>query len=177
MTKYAKTYAGALYDLAAEEHLEETIRNDLVSVCAMLREMPEYRKLLATPAISKEERKKLLEEAWNGNINQYTLNFLRMLCDGNSISEIFNCEEEFKNRYNKDRGIIEVCVTSAVALTETQKTALLSAVEKKTGHKVILQEKTDPSIIGGLKLSAEGKEYDGTVAYHLDSISKMLSEN
>lgn len=177
MTKYAKTYAGALYDLAVEENAASEIMKDLSMVCDALREMPEYSKLLSTPAVPKEERKALLKEAWQGHISQYTMNFLCMLCDGGTIPEIFNCEEEFRDRLNKDLGITEVVVTSAVALTDSQKSALTAAVEKKTGKKVILTEKVNPAVLGGLKLSVGGKQYDGTVSYHLGSIAQMLSGN
>ncbi len=175
MTKYAKVYAGALYDLASEEHIEEEILKDLSVVCSCIREMPEYRKLLMTPALSKEERKGLIREAWQGSLNQYTLNFLCMLCDGESVSELLNCEEEFKNRYNEAKGIVEVLVTAAVALTEEQRKRLTAAVEKKTGKKVVLKEKTDPSVIGGMKLQAQGVQYDNTIAYHLSNIAQLLS--
>jgi F-type H+-transporting ATPase subunit delta len=175
MTKYAKVYAGALYDLASEEHIEEEILQDLSVVCSCIREMPEYRKLLMTPALSKEERKGLIREAWQGSLNQYTLNFLCMLCDGESVSELLNCEEEFKNRYNEAKGIVEVLVTAAVALTEEQRKRLTAAVEKKTGKKVVLKEKTDPSVIGGMKLQAQGVQYDNTIAYHMSKNAQLLS--
>ncbi|MBQ9911508.1 MAG: ATP synthase F1 subunit delta [Firmicutes bacterium] len=174
MTKYAKTYAGALYDLASEEHLEDEILKDLGLVCSCLREMPEYRKLLMTPAVSKDERKSLIAEAWQGNVNKYTLNFLYMLCDGESVSELLNCEEEFRNRYNADKGIVEVLVTSAVALSEQQRKNLKAAVEKKIGKTALLKEKVDPSLIGGLKIQVAGREYDNTIAYHLGSIAQLL---
>ena len=175
MTKYAKTYAGALYDLASEEHLEDRILEDLGRVCSCLREMPEYRKLLMTPAVSKDERKSLIKEAWQENLHQYTLNFLCMLCDGDSVSELLNCEEEFKSRYNQEKGIVEVLVTSAVALSEQQRKKLIAAVEKKIGKTALLKEKVDPSVIGGLKLQVAGKEYDNTISYHLGNIAQLLS--
>ena len=175
MTKYAKVYAGALYDLASEEHLEDEILKDLGLVCSCIRETPEYRKLLMTPAISKEERKALIKEAWQGNLHQYSLNFLYMLCDGEAVAELLNCEEEFKNRYNTDKGIVEVSVTSAIALSEEQKKKLVSAVEKKIGKKVVLKEKVDASVIGGLKLQVAGMEYDNTISYHLGNIAQLLS--
>ena len=174
MTKYAKTYAGALYDLASEEHLEDEILKDLGLVCSCLREMPEYRRLLMTPAVSKEERKNLIKEAWQGNIHQYSLNFLYMLCDGEAVSELLDCETEFKDRYNTDKGIVEVLVTSAVPLSDEQKKKLAAAVEKTIGKTAMLKEKVDPSLIGGLKLQVAGREYDNTIAYHLGSIAQLL---
>ena len=175
MTKYAKVYADALYDLAAEEGLGEEILKDLSLVCSCLREMPEYRKLLMTPAIPKEERIGLIEEAWKGNLNKYTLNFLYMLCDGDSVDKLLDCEEEFRSRYNTDKGIVEVLVTSAVALSEAQKAKLSKAVEKKTGKTVVLKEKVDGELIGGLKLQVQGVQYDNTIAYHLENIAHLLS--
>lgn len=175
MTKYAKTYAGALYDLASEEHLEEEILKDLSLVCSTLKEMPEYRRLLMTPAISKEERKSLIKEAWQDNIHRYSLNFLYMLCDGESVSELPDCETEFRNRYNTDKGIVEVLVTSAVPLSEEQKKKLAAAVEKKTGKTAVFREKVDASVIGGLKLQLAGMQYDNTIAYHLGNIAQLLS--
>ncbi|MBR5730737.1 MAG: ATP synthase F1 subunit delta [Firmicutes bacterium] len=175
MTKYAKVYAGALYDLASEEHIEDEILKDLGLVCSYLREMPEYRKLLMTPSVPKEERKGLIREAWEGNLNKYSLNFLYMLCDGDSVSELLNCEEEFKNRYNQDKGIVEVLVTGAVPLTEDQRKKLKAAVEKKIGKTAVLKEKVDPSLIGGLRIQAQGVEYDNTIAYHLENLSQLLS--
>ena len=175
MTKYAKVYAGALYDLASEEHLEDEILRDLGMVCSCLREMPEYRKLLMTPSVPKDERKELLRQAWEGIVNKYTLNFLYMLCDGDSVSELLNCEEEFKNRYNQAKGIVEVLVTGAVPLTEDQRNKLKKAVEKKIGKTAVLKEKVDPSVIGGLRLQAQGVEYDNTVASHLENLSQLLS--
>ncbi len=175
MTKYAKVYAGALFDLAAEEHIEDEVKKDLGLVCSCVREMPEYRKLLMTPAVSKEERKELIRQAWKGNVHQYTLNFLCMLCDGDSVSELLNCEEEFRNRYNAAKGIIEVLVTGAVPLSEDQKGRLVKAVEKKTGKTVVLSEKVDPAVIGGLRLQLAGIEYDDTISFHLGNIAQLLS--
>ena len=45
MTKTAKTYGGALYDLAKEEALCEEFLNQLQLIAAVFEENPEYRKL------------------------------------------------------------------------------------------------------------------------------------
>ena len=50
MTRTAKTYGGALYDLAQEEHLEDAILADLAGVRAVLDENPDYLRLLCTPS-------------------------------------------------------------------------------------------------------------------------------
>jgi len=176
MTKYAKTYGDALFELASDEKIEDAVKQDLASICGVIKENPEYRKLLTSPAISKEERKQLLKEAWEGNINPYTLNFLCILCDQEALSQLEGCVEEFIKRYNDLKGIVEADVISAVKLSEGQRKDLLKAIEKKTGKTIILNEKVDPSIMGGLKLQLAGKQYDDSVAYHLGSIAQLISK-
>lgn len=174
MTKTAKTYAGALYDLALEENLSAQILADLQLIVGVFRENPDYRKLLSEPSILKEERKALLDEAWREKIHLYTLNFLKLLCDNGTIGQIADCEAEFRRRFNEDNGILEVHAVSAYALSDPLKEKLQQKLEQKTGKKVELSVRVDENLIGGIRLDLDGQELDGTVRHHLDAISKIL---
>ena len=177
MTKYQQTYGGALYDLALESNREEKISEDLSLIKKMLKEEDGYRKLLSSPAVGKDEKKELLSKAWSESVDEYTLNFLYLLCDNNHLDELSGCIDEYIRRYKNDRNIFDVIVTSAVELTESQKERLAAAVEKKTGKKACLVEKIDPSVMGGIRLSAGGREYDGTIAMHLHKLEEMLARS
>ena len=63
MTETAKMYGGSLYDLAAEEGLETRILGELDEVQQLLKQNPDYLRLLSTPSIPKKERCGLLDEA------------------------------------------------------------------------------------------------------------------
>ena len=177
MTDAAKTYGGSLYDLAKEEDLCEVILADLKAVTQAAKEIPDYLKMLSSPSIKKEERKALIREAWEGRIHKYTLNFMCILCDNDGINEISDCTREFTNRFNRDNGITEAKITSAIALDAEAQEKIKSAIEKKTGKTVQLAVKIDPDLVGGLRLEFEGKAYDGSVAYHLDAIKQILAGN
>ena len=64
MTETAKMYGGSLYDLAAEEGLETRILGELDEVQQLLKQNPDYLRLLSTPSIPKKERCGLLDEPW-----------------------------------------------------------------------------------------------------------------
>ena len=49
MTETARVYGGSLYELAAEEHLEEEILSEMKEIRALFRENPEYPRLLSEP--------------------------------------------------------------------------------------------------------------------------------
>ena len=174
MTQAAKVYGGSLYDLAAEEKLDGQIMEQMNEIRQIFRENPGYLKLLGEPAIPQEERMKLLDEAFGGQVEPYLLNFLKLLCEKKILREFSGCCEEFTRRYNVDHGIVEAVVTSAVKLKEEQMEALRAKLEKTSGKKIHLTQKTDPTVLAGLRVEMEGIQLDGTVQGRISDISKRL---
>ena len=78
---------------------------------------------------------------------------------------------QFKARYNEDHNIAE-----AVALTEAQAQALKERLEKISGKTVLLTQKTDSTVLGGIRVELEGKQLDGTVQERLSSLKKKVTE-
>ena len=73
MTEIARMYGGSLYDLAAEEGLDERILGELDGVTALLNGDAEYLHLLSIPSIPKKERCALLDEAFRGQVHLLSL--------------------------------------------------------------------------------------------------------
>lgn len=174
MTATAKVYGESLYELASEEKREDAIKSELRAVCDIFDAEPEYVRLLSNPALTKEERKKALDDAFGGKIDVYLLNFLKILTDNGTLNHLSGIYDAYTARYNADKGILPVECVSAVALSESERAGLIAAIAKKTGKKVVLTEKTDPALIGGVKLSYDGKLFDGTVAAKLAEIDSIL---
>ena len=114
MTDVGKMYGGALFELCAEEARDEAVRDQLRQVTALMRENPDYEKLLCTPNIPKAERCALLDEALRGQVDPYLLNFLKILCENGTLRQLSACEKEFSARYNAARGILPAKAVSAV---------------------------------------------------------------
>ena len=81
---------------------------------------------------------------------------------------------QFKARYNEDHNIAEAVVTTA--LTEAQAQALKERLEKISGKTVLLTQKTDSTVLGGIRVELEGKQLDGTVQERLSSLKKKVTE-
>lgn len=176
MTNTAVTYGNSLYDLCTEENLTDEMLPETETVCRLFEENPEYIRVLNEPSIAKAERIKLLDEAFSGKVSAYHLNFLKLLCENGIIAEYKNCIKQYKKRYFKDNGIVEATVTSAVKLDDRQKEQLTAKLEKISGCKVILTEKTDDKFIAGLKVDMDGKQYDGTVSERINTIRKAVTD-
>ena len=83
---------------------------------------------------------------------------------------------QYKSRYNEDAGIVEAFAASASEMSEEQAAKLTEKLSSMTGKKVILHTSVDPSLLGGVRLELDGKQYDGTVRERLNRLQRILSE-
>lgn len=174
MTALEKEYGGALYELAAEEHIEDAVLDGLGTAVAVMRENPRYLKLLANPAVEKETRLALLEQAFRGAVHDYVLNFIKILCEKKALDMLPGCETEFCTRLCTKRGILPVTAWSAVAMDASQTEKLKQKLAALTGKTILLENKVDTRLLGGVKLVYEGKELDGTVRQRLGALRTAL---
>ena len=172
MTETARMYGGSLYDLAAEEGLDERILGELEGVTALLNGDAEYLHLLSIP---KKERCALLDEAFRGHVHLYVLNFMKLLCEKGALRELPGCARAYRLRYNEAHGILEATAVSAVPLTAEQTTRLHEKLEKVTGKHIDLKTKVEPAVLGGIRLDIEGTELDGTVRNRLAGLRSSIA--
>ena len=175
MTETAKMYGGSLYDLAAEEGLETRILGELDEVQQLLKQNPDYLRLLSTPSIPKKERCGLLDEALRGQVHLYVLNFLKILCEKGTLRELPGCARAFRVKYNQAHGILEATATSAIPMTAEQTERLHEKLEAVTGKKIDLKTKVEPGVLGGIRLDIEGTELDGTVRNRLAGLRSSIA--
>ena len=163
MTTATSVYGQSLYDLAAEEGLSEEILKQMEAVQAIFKENPDYITLLLEPSIPRRERLGLLEEAFKGQVHPYLQNFLMILLENSLLRGFSACCRTYRESYNKDHGIEEATVTSAVALTEAQVKSLKSKLEAISGKTVILRQKVDSSVLVMGRLADLRKKVSETV--------------
>ena len=177
MTKLAIEYGEGLYALAREESLTGRLMDELNETLQVFSAAPEYARLLGNQSIAKPERLQVLDAALRGQVHPYLLSFLKILCERGAIHELRDCMKAYQRLYYEENRISEAVVTSAAELTGEQRSQLLSALEKKTGRKIVLREKTDASLLGGVLLEMDGKRIDGTLRHRLASLQSLISGN
>ena len=171
MTDIAEAYGKTLYSLANACEATEEILGQIAVLRQAFAENPKYLTLMGAPTLKKEERVALVDEAFDGKLHIYLLNFLKVLIENNSVHEFMDAAKQFRKEYNWEHGIETVTVVSAVALDA----ALTAKLRSLTGKEIHLEKRVDPSVLGGLRLQMEGLQMDGTVKNKLDAIrSKLL---
>ena len=133
MTETARMYGGSLYDLAAEEGLDERILGELDGVTALLNGDAEYLHLLSIPSIPKKERCALLDEAFRGQVHLYVLNFMKLLCEKGALRSCRAAPGLTVCATMRPMAFWNATAVSAVPLTAEQTKRLHEKLEKVTG--------------------------------------------
>lgn len=153
----------------------DEIMDQLNMLEQLLKDNPNYLRLLATRSIDAGERKKLLDEAMKGRVNGYLLNFLKILIDRGTINRIGECIDAYTDLYNKMYNIEAASVVSATELTDEQKDSVRAKLENMTGKTVRATYSVNPELIGGLRVEIAGRRYDNTISARLADLRRSLA--
>ena len=168
-------YGTSLFDLAQEEGKVKDYMAELAAIRNAVSENPELISLLASRAVTKQERLTVLDTCFGGRTEPYILNFMKILCQNEAIRELTGCIRQFELLFHEACGILEVKAVSAVPLSPTLRKKLEDKLSAMTEKTVSVRYAVDPSVLGGMRLEMNGTELDGSVRRRLDEIAKVLA--
>jgi F-type H+-transporting ATPase subunit delta len=82
--------------------------------------------------------------------------------------------EQFGDLHDIAQGIVNVDVTTAVALTDQQSRALQTELERHTGKSVRLNVLSDPSIRGGLVVRIGDTVLNASITHQLERLRERF---
>lgn len=174
MSQTGTVYAQALYSLAKDEGLGETILGELKVLDASVSAEDDFLRLLTSATLSKEERCGIVDDIFRDKVHPYVLSFMKLLTERGSMRFFGECCRNYCELYNKDNGILSVTAVTAVPLTEDQRSRLAGKLAEITGKTIDLENKVDPSCLGGIRIDYDGKRVDDTMAHRLDTLRGLL---
>lgn len=177
MTGQGREYGEALYELARDEDLRPQIEEELGQIRALIKAEPDFTRLLTSRAIERGRRIDVVEQTFGGKAHPYLVNFMKLLVEKERFDAFDDCCQWFHRRYNEDYGIVEASVTSAVALSEGELSALREKLSKLSGRTVALKCAVDPALIGGVRVEMDGKLYDNTIQDRLSRLKVSLGRS
>lgn len=175
MTQLYKEYAQALFMLSLEENNMEEYLEDLKVVEDAIGDNPGFLDLLSSPSVYMSERLGIIDKVFMGNVSQYVLSFVKLLCEKKHISDIMECIKEFRALYDEFNKITFVKVTSAVELSQDEKDRLVEKLKSTSDKSINAQFVVDESILGGIIIETEGKILDGSLKHKLKDVKEGLS--
>ena len=168
-------FGKALFLLTEEAGTTERVYGEVLSLGEVITAEPEYLKLLDTPALTTDERIALVDEAFS-SVDGHLLNAIKLLVERRMAHALCRFFSSYVDEYMEARGIIRAEAVTAVALTESESESLKARLESITGKRVIIQNRIDESILGGIKLRYMGIQRDGSLKGRLDEVRERLAK-
>ncbi len=176
--RVASRYAKSLLDLAIERGLLEEVYNDMLYLQQVMKASREFMNLLRSPVVKADAKIKAVNGVTTGKIGPLTQAFTELLINKTREVVLPEIITSFVNQYKQHKNINEVKLTTALAISEEVKNAIVEQV-KTTGNiqNIELETIVDPKIIGGFVLQTGDKLVDASIAYDLKEIAKEFDNN
>ena len=171
MSTYALEYAKALFELSKTYEMKEEILEDLRASLDIFKDS--ISSFFLYPEIKKEDKKKIIDNSYKDGLFK---NFLKVLIDNDRFNSISEIKDEYEKLLLEEKNSRKVLVYSKLPLKDEYLKSLKEILKKKMSKDVILDNRIDESIIGGIKIFYDSKEIDMTVNTKLESLVDNLKE-
>lgn len=170
------TYGNALFELAIEENKVDVLYEEAQALLDIFKESPDFIKLLDHPQMSKEEKKAVVDKTFDGHMSKDMVGLIAMAVEKGHSSKLAAILTYFIKCIKKHKNIGVASVTSAVALSDSQKAAIEKRLIETTDYdKMEITFEEDPSLIGGLVIRIEDRVVDSSIKSKLEKLSKTLA--
>lgn len=172
--KLEKVYADALFELAEEENILDCVAQEVEAVSGIFSCNEEFVKLLSAPTVSDKDKKEMISRVFEGKVCETLFNFMNVLCDNGRIKHFNSVAVQFKEMYNDKNGILEVVAVTTQPLSDSLREKLVGKLSKVSGKKIVLVEKIDAAIMGGIVLKYNNTQIDASVKSRLDNMRQQI---
>ncbi|MEM7358070.1 MAG: F0F1 ATP synthase subunit delta [Pseudomonadota bacterium] len=169
----ARPYAKALFELAQESSAFEQWAVALNRLAAISQD-ENFSVLVSDPKVNRNRVTELLIDLSKEVLPEGGDNLVNLLVQNDRLEALADIEQQYTELVAKEQASVNAEVVTAMALTDAQKQALESALAKRLGLKVVLEETVDASLLGGAIVRAGDLVIDGSALGRIEKLSTAL---
>jgi F-type H+-transporting ATPase subunit delta len=171
----SKTYGEALYELAIERDMVDTMLEEVSGLITILSENTDFTKLMNYPKIVREEKEEIMERVFKGRISDELTGFLKIIISNGRYGEVLPALQYYVARVKELKNIGIAYVTTAMELSSEQKAEVEKRLIDTTKYvKMEMNYIVDTAIIGGMIIRIGDRVVDSSIRTKLYELSKDL---
>lgn len=171
-----RRYAAALYEEANANGVLEAVDEDVLMLLESLDANRPLARVFESPVIPQDKKDSIVRELLDGRVEDLTVRFLRLLIQKDRETMTEEILDQYRSLRDEQRGIVDAEVTVARSLTDEDQSALVEALEEKTGKKIRLHLHENPDLIGGLVVRIGDRVFDASVRSQLGALHDRLRD-
>lgn len=173
----SKTYGDALFDVALEDGCMDELLEDAELVIRAFEDNEDLGRLLNNPKIEKGEKEKVIADIFGQYVSKSMSGLLELMVSKQRHNEITGTLEYFNDRVREYKNIGRAWVTTAVPLSDEQKSEVVSRLLKTTKYvEFEMNYNIDKSVIGGMVIRIGDRVFDSSIKSQLDSLTRQLKK-
>ncbi len=172
----AKKYAQALFLSAKEKGLLNELYEQLGDLRDLVEKDNSLLNFLAAPQVLEDTKKTLIRKVFSERVERLVVEFLVVLVDKGRVGFLVEIIDEFRRLVEAEQGLGRITVVTAVPLADGERTRLIEKMAAKTGLRIVLEEKVDASILGGMIVILYDEIIDGSVKHGLNLVREQLDK-
>lgn len=171
----SKTYGEALFELAVEEGREDNLLEEIMALKKILKENPDFEKLMNHPKILKEDKLAVLDRVFKGELSDELTGFLRIIVTKDRYKEIDAILDYIILEIKKKKGIGIAYVTTAVPLNEAKQKEVEQKLLATTAFKKMeMHFQVEEELIGGVIIRIGDRVVDSSIRTKLYEMRRQL---
>tara|TARA_B100001029_G_C14883155_1_gene351098 strand:+ start:22 stop:579 length:558 start_codon:yes stop_codon:yes gene_type:complete len=172
-----KSYSRALYELSIEEKCLDEVEKDVINLKNLISQSTEFNMLINNPLTRNEDQIKVIDIIFEQfKLNNLFKKFSIFLIQKRRFFFIEKILKDFLILCSKKRGEISASIKVSKELNDEEITKIKKDLSENFGHKVNLNYKFDPTLIGGLIMQIESIMIDTSIKSKLKQIKNKLIE-
>lgn len=174
----SKRYANALFELCKEEKVVDTVSENMAMIGDTMESNPDLIAVLESPNVTKKDKNQILQQLFKiskEEVHPVVNKLLQLLLNKNREMLIPEIAEWFLELEDEYKNILRAELITAVPIGKKHKEKLTKSIEEKTKKKVVFEEKTDKTIIGGFVIKMADKVIDASISSGLKKIQNQLT--
>ena len=169
----ARPYANAVLDIAKSAgELDRWTRS--LEFLAAASEEEQIQILLDAPEVSEQRKAHQLIEVCGDELMEAAKKFVQVLAKNKRLPLIVAIREQFEELRALEQQSLDVQVTSAFPLSDSEGQNLAAALARKFEKEVHLTSEIDESLIGGVVIRAGDMVIDGSVRGKLGKLAEAI---
>jgi F-type H+-transporting ATPase subunit delta len=174
--RFARPYARAILDAAGSSAKANEVRGDLMRFAKAIENTPELREFYANPGIEMDAKLAVTAQLANKmKVSELAAKSLEVFVRFHRINGVGAIVAALTEYVNRDLGVAVAEVRSAKSLTPEEMQQLAETLSKRTGKRVELDVKTDPTLLGGFVAQIGSEIWDASVAGKIHKFRETLA--
>jgi F-type H+-transporting ATPase subunit delta len=170
----ARRYATAIFSLAKAASSIEATGHELATAADAIYGSDDVRRFYLSPVFGRKKKEDVLLGVFDGKLGDIALHSLLLLVRKSREALLRPIVAEYQKLALRESGKEPLEIVSARELEPAELSSIVARLSHSYGKTFDVTQRTDPSLLGGVRITMGDRRIDGSLAGRIDALARDL---